>query len=102
VNGITVARLCWELSRVVLGILDRDCVDKTGIAGVYDFHFDIQPQPAPPEPPPAEVAPGQTSDPAGFRAAIEASLQKAGLKLEAAKSTGDFLVIDHIERPSEN
>jgi bla regulator protein BlaR1 len=98
VNGIAVARLCWELSRVVVGILDRDCVDKTGIAGVYDFHFDI-----PQEPTPAEVAPGsQPRDPADLLAAIQASLQKAGLKLEAAKGTGDFLVIDHIERPSEN
>jgi len=42
----------------------------------------------------------EPSEPAG--ASIFAALQKMGLKLEAAKASSDFLVIDRVERPSEN
>jgi uncharacterized protein (TIGR03435 family) len=31
-----------------------------------------------------------------------AAFRKIGLKLEPAKGSGQFIVIDHVERPSEN
>ena len=31
-----------------------------------------------------------------------AALQKLGLKLEPAKGTAEFVVIDQVERPTEN
>ena len=33
---------------------------------------------------------------------VQTALQKFGLKLEPAQGPGEFLVIDHVERPSGN
>lgn len=88
VNGATIAQLCTDLSAV----LDRDVVDKTGITGLFDIHLDVSresPEPGPP-------------DPAQTFGELKAAVQKLGLKFEATNETGKFLVIDHIERPSEN
>lgn len=52
-----------------------------------------------PNGPPADTTP-DPSEPAG--ASIFAALQKLGLKLEAAKASSDFLVIDRVDKPSEN
>ena len=69
----------------------RIVVDKTGLTGVYDIHLD------PPQPPPAA---DDTPDPGP---SIFTMLQEQlGLKLESAKEQVETLVIDHIERPSEN
>ncbi len=82
-NGTTVANLC----RLLSGWADRDVVDRTSLAGMFDFHFDT------PE------APGDGS--AMFTAAVQA-LGKLGLKVTPAKGSGQFLVIEHVERPSGN
>jgi len=85
-------------------VLDRPIIDKTGIKGMYDFHLefaidettprflpggDMAPQPAEP-----------WDDPAG--PTIFTAIQQFGLKLEPAKGPRDFLVIDHVGKPSEN
>jgi bla regulator protein BlaR1 len=100
VNGTTIEHLCRNFSAV----LDRDVIDKTGIEGLFDIYLDI-----PPEPRPADDAAGAgpstppgRPDPERTLAAIKAAVQKLGLRLEAAKADGKFLVIDHAERPSEN
>src|ERR1017187_6971903 len=104
VYGTTVAEFCVLLSF----ILDRDVIDKTGIAGVFDIHIEAPPT----DGSPADVAPpadpGQRdplphaslTDPLGQ--AIFSAVQKVGLKLDPAKGPGDFLVIDRVERPSGN
>jgi uncharacterized protein (TIGR03435 family) len=101
--GQTMAQLCRQFSVW----LDRDVVNRTGIAGAFDIHLalsiadvmttgrgsgalGLSGDPAPPTTPP---------DPLG---AISAAVQKLGLKLAPAKEPGEFLVIDHVERPSEN
>jgi uncharacterized protein (TIGR03435 family) len=66
---------------------DRPVVNKTGVAGLFDFHLEFAPDE------PTEVA-----GPSLFTA-LERQL---GLKLEPAKAPGDFLVVDHVERPSSN
>ena len=99
VNGTTIEHLCQNFSAV----LDRDVVDKTGIEGLFDIYLDI-----PPEPRPAEDAAGVSPstpgrpDPERTLSAVKAAVQKLGLRLEAGKAAGKFLVIDHVERPSEN
>jgi uncharacterized protein (TIGR03435 family) len=48
-NGTTIANFCTGLSAV----LDRDVMDNTGIAGLFDIHFDVdraQPVADPPDP----------------------------------------------------
>ena len=83
--------------------MDRPVVNRTGIAGIFDFHLEFTPAENTPfgvflgaggEPPP----PGEPAGPSIF-GALEKQL---GLKLELAKGPGEFLVIDHVERPSEN
>ena len=88
--------------------LDRDVVDKTGIAGKFDVHFEfsaddlaaIRPRPvAPDDPSQGTYIP--EGDDATF-AAFQSALGRLGLKLEPAKGSRQFLVIDRIERPAEN
>ncbi len=100
VNGTTIAHLCRNFSAV----FDRDVVDKTGIEGLFDIYLDIPPEPrrAGDAAVPGPTAPPGRPDPDRTFAAAKAALQKLGLRLEAAKSAGQFLVIDHVERPSEN
>lgn len=106
VHGGSLADLATALAGRRLG---RPVVDRTGIEGAYDFHFDFGagsgialPPPPPPGPgaDPATMAP--PVDPADIFLAIQGALEKIGLKLESAKGPGEFLVIEHAERPSEN
>lgn len=100
--GTTLANFCVQLSFV----LDRDVIDKTGIAGVFDIHVDPPPDASTgdlsdvPTPRPAAGARASLIDPLG--SSILAAVQKAGLRLEPAKGPGEFLVIDRVERPSGN
>ncbi len=100
--GTTLANFCVQLSFV----LDRDVIDKTGIAGVFDIHVDPPPDAstedpsAVPTPPRLAAARAGLIDPLG--SSIVAAVEKAGLRLEPAKGSGEFLVIDRVERPSGN
>jgi uncharacterized protein (TIGR03435 family) len=64
---------------------------------MFDFHLEFTPD---------ELTPGITissdaSDPLG--PSIFAAMQEQlGLKLEAGKGPVELLVIDHVEKPSEN
>jgi len=86
-DGIGVAALI----KIFLSRLDRPVIDKTGLTGLFDFHL--------------EYAPGQAgpdgSDPVDM-SIFSALQQQLGLKLTPAKGPGELLVIDHVERPSEN
>jgi len=106
VAGVTVAEFCLPLS----GRLDRNVIDRTGITGTFDVHLELAPgvsRPLPPPPPPVVsadpgAAPPAPPDPGDVFLAMQTGLQKLGLKLESAKSPVEFLVIDRVERPSEN
>jgi uncharacterized protein (TIGR03435 family) len=74
--------------------LDRPVVNKTGIKGLFDFHLEY----ALDEPTGAGATAAEVAGPSIFTA-LERQL---GLKPGVAKALGDFLVIDHVERPSEN
>lgn len=93
--GVTIADLCRELTKFV----DRDIVDKTGVTGVFDVHLELAP---------ADVGyPDAIPDPTstftlGDGRAIAATLAKLGLQMRPAKGSAPFLVIDRLERPSEN
>jgi uncharacterized protein (TIGR03435 family) len=80
-----------------LGRLDRPVVDQTGLTGRFDFSLDWAQEPnRPPGPngdPPPDL-PGPTF--------LEAFREQLGLKLESTKAPLQILVIDHVERPTEN
>lgn len=82
----------WALSKMG-GIGDRVVVDSTGLKGNFDFELKFERDRALR----VESATGM-EDPSIF-AAIEEQL---GLKLESRKAPVEFLVIDHVEKPSEN
>jgi uncharacterized protein (TIGR03435 family) len=77
------------ISREFSGQFDRDVIDRTGISGRFDIHLDIPNGPA--TPPDDELF-----------ATIAAALEKVGLQLKAGSAPAVFLVVDHVERPSEN
>jgi uncharacterized protein (TIGR03435 family) len=95
VFGVTIADFAdGLLSRV----MDRVVIDKTGQAGLFDVHFEFTPDDATP-------LGGQGPVPRSgeFGLSIFTALEdQLGLKLESTKGPVDVIVIDHIERPSEN
>ena len=100
--GVPVSQLAPVLSRM----LGRTVVDKTGLTAKYD----IQAQWAPDQSlllnlgPPGGLSPGLPApqfDPNG-PSLFTALQEQLGLKLESQKGPVDILVIDRVERPSEN
>jgi bla regulator protein blaR1 len=74
-------------------IVDRPVVDQTGLVSTrYDFDLKWTPDTSQPPPDNADAPPG-------FFTAFQEQL---GLKLEPIKAPVEVLVIDHVERPSEN
>ncbi len=98
----------------------RKVIDQTGLKGSYDFELKWSPEPGPggmmgggpagggppgggppgagPGPGPDGGAPPDASGPSIFTALQE----QLGLKLDSAKGPVDMLVIDHVEKPTEN
>lgn len=80
----------------------RPVLNQTGLKGNYDFTLQWTPQdgerPMPGGPPGEAAPPADTSGPSIFTALQE----QLGLRLEAQKGPVDTIVIDHVERPSEN
>jgi uncharacterized protein (TIGR03435 family) len=87
-------------------VLDRPVIDKTGITGPFDFHLTFAPDEttagvASPFAPDSSMS-ASLPDPARGPSIFTAFQDQLGLKLEAGKGPSEVLVIDHIERPSEN
>jgi uncharacterized protein (TIGR03435 family) len=66
-------------------------VDKTGLTGLYDFALPSSAMPPQPNAPPPDE-----------ESMFSVLPQALGLRLEPAKSQVETLVIDHVERPTEN
>jgi uncharacterized protein (TIGR03435 family) len=96
VQSATVADVASLFTR-----LDRFTIDRTGIAGKFDIHLDVTPQDMGFGPPrgAGDVA-GPDAEP-DF-SPIFAAVGKLGLKLVPAKGPREFIVIDSVEKPSEN
>jgi uncharacterized protein (TIGR03435 family) len=74
--------------------LDRIVIDRTRFTKAFDVQLTWNPDPGPEE----KAGDGIDEGPSIFTAVQE----QLGLKLEAAKAPVEILVVDHIERPSEN
>jgi uncharacterized protein (TIGR03435 family) len=103
--GIPLPRLLAALS----DLLGRPVIDKAGITGTFDIHLEFTPDEAtangpgqgngPPGDPAARPAPpAEPTAPSIFTALQE----QLGLRVESAKGPVEVLVIDHVQRPSEN
>jgi uncharacterized protein (TIGR03435 family) len=91
--------LAGTLSEILGGPLafGRPIIDKTGLTGTFDFTLEWAHER---RTPPGFDSPGP-SDPIG-PTALEALHDQLGLKLESTKASIPILVIDKVERPSEN
>jgi uncharacterized protein (TIGR03435 family) len=91
------------LALVLVGFARRMVVDNTGLKGSYSYTLDWTKYLQPPELPPGVVPPPNAFDPASVEPAIATALEEQlGLKLESGKGPVEMIVVDHLERPSEN
>jgi bla regulator protein BlaR1 len=94
-RNTTMALLAESLGRMGGG--ERPVVDRTGITDRIDYRLEWTLEPNSLLPSGVEVQPDP--DPVTFMDAVREQL---GLKLQPTKTPLRILVIDHIERPSEN
>jgi uncharacterized protein (TIGR03435 family) len=80
--------------------MDRPVIDQTGIKGGYDFDlaYTMELPPGIPENAMVNGSPIDTSGPTIY----EALRQQLGLRLDAKKAPAQVIVIDHLEKPTEN
>ena len=97
-HGLAMA----DIVRVFEQQLGRNVVDKTGLSGNYNFTLNWTPDDG--ELPEFKgPANGQGSPPDSAGPSIFTAIQEQlGLKLESQKGPVEILVIDHVEKPSEN
>jgi bla regulator protein BlaR1 len=89
-----------DLLESVPDIGRRVIIDKTGLSGTYDFLLKWTPMQAmAPVGGSGGTAPAHESEGVSLFTAVEEQL---GLRLVPARGPGQVLVIDHIDRPSEN
>jgi uncharacterized protein (TIGR03435 family) len=93
-HNVTIQQFASVLQRA---ILDRPVVDHTGLVSRYDFELEWTPDDSQfggqlPQGPPDSGKPGL----------FTAMQQQLGLKIEATRGPIDTLIIDHLDRPSEN
>jgi uncharacterized protein (TIGR03435 family) len=98
--NVTMARFTAFLGTII----GRDVIDKTGFAGKFDLHLEfalddaISGLPFP-------ARPADSDQPADLlaRPTIMIAIQEQlGLKLESTKGPVEVLVVDRVERPTEN
>ncbi len=97
VNG-TIAKSMpiGEFADFLSGPLDMPIVDHTGLTGKYDFALDFTPY----LPDPTKNMDGTKPD---TTAILKAALNdELGLKMAAGTASIDVLVVDHVEKPSQN
>jgi uncharacterized protein (TIGR03435 family) len=79
----------WTMQQLVNNFLGmpalggRPVVDRTGLTGIYEIDLDYS------------ILPGGDRE-------LRDAVQDLGLRLEEAKAPIDFLVVDHVERPSDH
>jgi uncharacterized protein (TIGR03435 family) len=84
-SRVDMSKIIWSLSTLV----DRQIIDKTGLTGQYDIHIEIPPDP---------LATNDPTSPSLFTVLQD----QLGLKLESDKGPVEVLVIDQVEKPTEN
>jgi len=75
-----------------LAFAERRVFDRTGLTGLFDIELEFTP-------------PRSADDPATGQSGVSvftAIREQLGLRLESARGQGEFLVIDRVERPTDN
>lgn len=91
-DAASMAQFAYKLSR----LLQRPVTNNTGLEGNYDFKLEWTPDRSPSAPD------GQLLDTSAGGSIFSALQEQLGLRLEATKGPVDVIVIDQVDRPSEN
>ncbi|HWG17435.1 MAG TPA: TIGR03435 family protein [Acidobacteriaceae bacterium] len=94
-HHVVIGNLADLLSRSYFG-LGRQVYDNTGLTANYDFTLTFEPLR------PQGAGAGDATEPSGRSSIFTALDEQLGLRLEPSKGPLDTIVIDHVERPSEN
>lgn len=108
VRGVNMTQFAQRLS----GRVDRTVVDRTGIAGMFNFHLEFTPDPAIRG---QSVPAGRGGDAGNIASSTEPALpadpgpnlfvalqEQVGLKLSPDKGPVSFLIVDHVQKPTAN
>ena len=95
------------LAELLTKQLGRPVVDKTGLTGIYDFKLQWTPDESQSAmfkgAEPGPQTPASTSSPDSSGPSVFTAIQEQlGLRLESQKGLVEALVIDHVEKPSDN
>jgi uncharacterized protein (TIGR03435 family) len=82
--------------------LDREVLNRTGLSGEYDVQLDFTPDSGPCRVTADSQGGSLATGPTGLPSIHAALQEQLGLKLESAKGSVEFLVVDRVERPSGN
>jgi len=77
-----------EFQRFLTGQTGRTVIDRTGLAGAWDFELTFAP---------ADVAASADVDTPSLFTALQEQL---GLKLDATRGPAEVLIVDRIEQPT--
>jgi bla regulator protein BlaR1 len=100
-RGMTLDQICHYLDGI--GI-DRPLIDKTGVADteLFDIQLQFSIDDTTPGLHPRDTGDEAASANSAAFPSLFTAMQQLGLKLVPAKGPGKFVVIDGVERPSEN
>jgi|SRR5688572_22869928 len=96
-NGVIIrggGRSLAELAKNLIGRVDRPVIDRTGLAGAYDFVLLFTPEGMAPK---RDGIAGPNLDGTSLFTALQEQL---GLKLEPQRGPVEYIVIDRIEQPT--
>lgn len=93
-----------ELSQALTRVLGLPVINRTRIVGNFTIYLEFAVDLGTPGliPPPDARRPPASDDPPGGRSIFSAVQEQLGLKLESTRGPSEFLLVDHVERPSEN
>jgi uncharacterized protein (TIGR03435 family) len=95
-----------ELLRTITQNLGRKVIDKTGLTGNFDIELqfvgDRPGMAGMPPLPPSSAGPSDPSATSTLPSLITALREQAGLKLDSERGQVEVLVIDSVERPTED
>lgn len=86
------ATMASVLDAIENSLLDRPVLDKTGLEGTYDIQMIFAP----------DIKSRRNAEPDPDDVSIFTAVEKLGLMLVPQKATVEVLIVDHVERPSEN
>jgi bla regulator protein BlaR1 len=92
------SRTMADLAKNMSGAFGRPLIDRTGLTGLWEFELTFMPDQLP-QPQPGREAPVIDPNAPPLVTAFEEQL---GLKLESTKGTMEVLIVERVDRPTEN